>query len=298
MAEDVEIQPTKASVKKDNTPVKKIFGKQKSADVIIYRLIKRNDKLREDTPPYPPYRRFPNYDIIVWEGGTRAIRFLPGEQSIFVDEQEKNGKTLPDNIINNPNNRFEIINGEIRVQPHQKTKLQFLDMCNFNADSEYRTGTKAALFTRISETKSVEDLQAKQKAQKEAIEKAFGASDEQILFHAKYLGIPLNDHATSATRSEEAVIADYRQVAIDEPVKFLKTFDDEDLKLKYKIEKSIEDNKISLTLIPSKAVFVSDKSEICDVPTGELKYVIDTIFNFVNGKSGTGALKKISDFDK
>lgn len=298
MAEEVEIQPTKASVKKDNTPVKKIFGKQKSADVIIYRLIKRNDKLREDTPPYPPYRRFPNYDIIVWEGGTRAIRFLPGEQSIFVDEQEKNGRTLPDNIINNPNNRFEIINGEIRVQPHQKTKLQFLDMCNFNADSEYRTGTKAALFTRISETKSVEDLQAKQKAQKEAIEKAFGASDEQILFHAKYLGIPLIDHATSATRSEEAVIADYRQVAIDEPVKFLKTFDDEDLKLKYKIEKSIEDNKISLTLIPSKAVFVSDKSEICDVPTGELKYVVDTIFNFVNGKSGTGALKKISDFDK
>lgn len=299
MAAVAEELPTTASVeKKKETPAKKIFGKQKSADLIIYRLIKKNDKIREDTPEYPPYIRFPNYDLIVWEGGSRAIRFLPGETSIFVDEQEKNGRVLPDNIINNPNNRFEIINGIIRVRPHEKLKLQFLDICNRNANSEHKTGTIQSLFARVSEEKTIEDLQAKQKAQKEAIEKAFGASDEQMLFHAKYLGIPLIDNATSASRSEEAIVTDYREVAINEPVKFLKTFDDEDLKLKYKIEKAIEDNKISLTLIPTRAVFVSDKYEICDVPTGELKYVVDAIFNFVNGKSGTGALKKISDFDK
>lgn len=295
---EVDEQPKIANTKKDNTPAKKIFGKQKAADLVIYRLIKKNEKVREDTPMYPPYRRFPNYDIIVWDGGTRAIRFLPGEQSIFVDEQEKNGRILPENIINNPNNRFEIVNGEIRVRPHEKNKIQFLDICNMNADSEHRTGTKAALFSKISETKAVEDLQAKQKAQKEAIEKAFKATDEQILFHAKYLGISLLDPSTSATRTEDAVITDYRQIAFDNPVEFLKTYDDEDLKLKYKIEKAIEENFISLNLIPNKAVFVLDKSEICDVPTGDIKYIVDAIFNYTNGKNGASTLKKINDFGK
>jgi hypothetical protein len=58
--------PTTASVKSEQ-PKKKIFGKQKAADLIIYRLLKQNNiKLRDDTPLYPPYIRFPNYDIITW----------------------------------------------------------------------------------------------------------------------------------------------------------------------------------------------------------------------------------------
>jgi len=109
--------PNTASDKKAEAPKKKIYGEKKGPDVIIYRLLKQNDvRLRSDTPLYPPYIRFPNKDIIVWEGATREIRWLPGEQSIFVDEQEKGGRKIPDNILENPNNRFEIINESINCR--------------------------------------------------------------------------------------------------------------------------------------------------------------------------------------
>jgi hypothetical protein len=292
--------PTIANEKSSNSlPKKKIFGVQKSPDLIIYRMITPNEKIRDDSPLYPPYRRFPNYDIIEWEGGSRAIRWLPGETSIFVDEQEKNGRVVPDGVVNNPNNRFEIIDGEIRVPPHQKTKIQFLDLCNRNADSEHRTGSVQPLFRRYSEERKVADMKAKQSKQKEALDKAYEASDEQIAFHAKYLGIPMFDHSTSATRTPDAIITDYRQAALDKPDDFLKTYDDEDLKLKYQIEKGIEENFISLKVIPGKAVYTSSKQEICDVPLGqEINVVVDSLFIFATGKSGSEFFKKISNYGK
>jgi hypothetical protein len=296
--------PKRASVL--NEPIKKkIFGNQKAADVIIYRLDKRNDKVRDDTPPYPPYIRFPNYDIITWEDeetgvvGTRAIRWLPGETTIFVDEQEKNGRTIPENILNNPNNRFEIIDGEIKVRPHEKTKIQFLDYCNRNSRSEYSTGRVQGIFSRYSEEGQVENLKNKQKLQKEALDKAYAASPEQIAFHAKYLNIPMVDPKTSATRTQDAVSTDYVQFALDNPSEFIKTYDDEDLKLKYKIEKAIEENFINLDIIKGKAVYTGNKQEICDVPqVKEISVIVDTLFIFASGKNGGDFLKKISDYGK
>lgn len=271
------------------------FGKEKKADVIIYRLIERNQyggmrvndnpQIRSDTPPYPPYKRFPNTDIISWNFGTeekpdwgeRAIRYLPGYQSIFVDEQEANGKEIPEQVLANAP-RFEIIDGEIRVRVNEKTKIQFLDYCNRNEDSPYRTGKTIPIFKRYSEEREIDDKAKMQELVEAALEKAFSASDEQIAFHAKYLGIRMIDAATNASRTLKAIKTDYRQAAIDNPKEFIRTFDDPDLKLKYLIEKAVDDNVISLTLIPGKAVWTGSKEEICPIESGEL--AIEALFNF------------------
>lgn len=216
-------------------PKKKIFGEIKKPDTIIYRLIEQNDiKMRADTPLYPPYIRFPNTDIIVWEDATREIRWLPGEQSIFVDEQEKDGRKIPENILNNPNNRFEINNGDIRVRPHEKTKIYFLDICNRNVDSEHKTGTVKALFKKFTEENRIAELQEKQVKQQEAMAKAFGADEGLIYFHAPYLKIPLINHETGASREFESIRTDYRQTAMDAPIEFLNIFNNDELTQKYK----------------------------------------------------------------
>lgn len=301
MATETEVLSTPAAKQKSN---KSSFGKVKEADIIIYRLDKQNEKLRDDTPPYPPYLRFPNTDVIQWNFGTekepdwgeRAIRYLRGYPTIFVDEQEKNGRVVPENVLNNPNNRFEIINGDVTAKPHEKARIQFLDICNRNSNSPYRTGKIPTLFSRHSEVARTQNLKAKQGLQKEAFEKAFAADETQVAFHAKYLGIPLIDAATTATRDYESVLTDYRQMAIDNPKKFIETYDDQDLKLKYKIERAIEDNVISLRIIPGKAVYTATKAEICDVPEkAELKTVVDTLFLFSQGKGGADLLKKLAD---
>jgi len=155
-------------------PPQKSVVNFKPPSTVVYRLIKQNDRTqRTDTPLYPPYKRFPNTDIIVWEGATREIRWLPGEQSIFVDEQEKGGRKIPDNILHNPNNRFEIIDGEIRVRPHEKTKQYFLDICNRNADSTHRTGTIEPLFRKYTEKQRIEDLGGKTSQAERGYEQVF-----------------------------------------------------------------------------------------------------------------------------
>lgn len=225
---EVATAPNTASDKKVvEQPKKKIFGLDKKPNQVVYRLIQKNDRTqRTDTPEYPPYKRFPNTDIITWEDGTREIRWLPGEQSIFVDEQEKNGRKIPDNILNNANNRFEIIEGYIRCRPHEKTKIYFLDICNRNEDSPHRTGTVQALFKKYTEEMKSAELSAKQDKQVEAIGKAAKATQEQVLAHAIKLNIPLINNLTQGSREYEAIRADYRQMAMDFPDNFLKIFDE------------------------------------------------------------------------
>lgn len=220
------LQQKEPAIKKAEEPKKKIFGVQKQADVVIYRLIKENDRTqRTDTPRFPPYIRFPNTDIIVWEEATREIRWLPGENSIFVDEQEKNGRRIPDNIMHNPNNRFEIINGDISVRPHQKTKIEFLDLCNRNVESTHRTGTVAALFSKYTETRRISDLKERQEKQRTAMQKAFESTPEMIYDHALKLNIPIVDNLTGASREMDAIETDYKQMAMDNPDGFMKVFD-------------------------------------------------------------------------
>jgi hypothetical protein len=284
------IAAKKASVEK----VKNHFGVQKEPSLIIYRMLKRNNtKVRNDTPPYKPYHRFPNYDIIKWEDGTRAIRFLPGFTSIFVDEQEANNRVIPDTVLNNPNNRFEIKDGLLTVRPHEKTKIKFLDMCNFNVDSKYRTGVIEPLFEKYSEEKIIKQKGDKLSTQRQAILKAFEADERQIAFHAKYLGIPMIDNLNSASRTFESVKIDYEQLALDNPDHFLKTFDDEDLKVKFLIEKAIEDNVINIKSIQGKAIWTSTKDIICELSAGSTP--VDSLFNFSQLKAGEGMLKKLKD---
>ena len=292
----VDTVEKKASVKRSG------FGEKKQPSLIIYRLIKRNDKLRDATPPYPPYIRFPNTDIITWQyknedgstmTGTRAIRYLPGFGSIFVDEQEAGNRVIPDTVLNNPNNRFEVKDGQIIVRAHEKTKLQFLDMCNRNADSEYRTGILEPIFVRYSEDKLIKEKSDKLSKQREAIQKAFSADERQIEFHAKYLGIPMIDPTNNASRTFEAVKTDYEQAALENPEHFLNTFDDGDLKVKFLIQRAIEDNLINLKSIAGKAIWTYTKDIICDISAGSTP--LDSLFNFSQLKAGEGMLKKLMD---
>ncbi len=280
-------------------PVKSAFPAPKAADLIIYRLIKTNERSRPVTPLYPPYRRFPNTDVIKWKDGERAIRYLRGFDSIFVDEQEQNGRVIPKAVLDNPNNKFEIIDGEIKVRPHEKTKIQFLDMCNRNVDSPYRTDRVEPIFARYSEEKAVENRLKTIDKQKRAMELAFNADEEQLVFHAKQLGIPLFDGVTSATRTIDAVKADYRQKAIGDPDKFLETYDDEGLKTKYLIERALADNMISLTTIPGVALWTASKTEICPVPVGgKLKDVVEQLFMFSETKSGIEFINRVREYYK
>lgn len=195
---------------------------------IIFRLINENPiiKGRTDVPRYPPYISLKNTDTIVWtdektgERYDRSIRYLTGYESVFVDEQEKNGRVISQNILENPANKFEIISGEMKFRPSEKAKILFSRMRNANADSEYRTGRVTALYSEYSEAKEIAIKKEKQELQKEAFEKAYKVSDDEIIKYSQSLNISLVDE-TGATRVMEAIATDFREIAIENPKQFL-----------------------------------------------------------------------------
>lgn len=224
-----------ATDKVSNAPtaakVKSIFGPKKAPDSVIFRLLIKNKKIRKDTPIYPPYIRIPNTDIIVWTDektdteGTRAIRYLPSEKSIFVDEQEKGGRVIPNTVLNNPNNRIEIIDGDIRCKPHEATKIQFLEMCNRNLDSVHRTGRTAASFCKYNSVRSDKDRLEIGKKRQQAVKLSGEISQEQYIQHVALLRIAMSDDYTNETREDDAILADYLQVASEDPKRFLDTYE-------------------------------------------------------------------------
>jgi hypothetical protein len=109
-----------------------------------------------------------------------------------------------------------------------------LDICNRNVDSEHRTGTVEGLFRKYTEEQRITDLQNKQKKQLEAMNKASGAPEEMVYFHAKHLNIDTINKATNGSRDYEAIRTDYVQAAMDFPDKFLKVFDDDILNAKFR----------------------------------------------------------------
>jgi len=212
------------------------FGPKKAPDSVVFRLLIQNKKIRPDTPRYPPYMRIPNTDVIVWqkkdpktgdilEEGTRSIRYLPGEKSIFVDEQEKNGRVIPAQVLNNPNNRIEIIDGDIRCKPHETAKIQFLDMCNRNQDSEYRTGRTMPLFSRYNSTRSDKERLELGKLKLRSMQLAASIEEQEMIAHVEKLRIAMTDDTTNESRKDEAIIADYYQVASEDPKRFLETYE-------------------------------------------------------------------------
>lgn len=224
MSETVLENPSVQQVQSKNVP-------KKEATIVIYRMVKANTKVegRDDTPLYPPYRRVKNTDTIVWkdeEGNEseRAIRYLRGWDTIFVDEQEKNGRVISENTINNPQNFFEIVDGELKIQPHEAAKLKFWEMCNHNVNSEHKTGRVAGFMAKYSEEDSVKTLAKTQEAQKKAMDIAYAVKEEDMYESAQKAGIPLIDINNGASRTPEAITADFRQLALSKPDDFLKIF--------------------------------------------------------------------------
>jgi hypothetical protein len=279
--------------KKEPVATKNLFGKPKEATAVIYRMIHENKRKRPDTPRFPPYKRFPNYDVIVEETGTRAIRWLPGEKSIYVDEQEANGRVIPESTLNNPNNRFEIIDGDVNVKPHEKTKIEFLDKCNRNADSKHRTGKQEAIFAKYTPDREAKELVELLNKKAEAMKLAQSADDDQLVYHVNELKIRLIDDETGQSREESAIRADYLAVAIDDPKRFLDTFDNDELKDKAAIKRAIAKQIISVALIPGKIAWTEINEAICDLEAG--KAPVETLYALGKTKAGAAMMKRLRE---
>jgi len=287
-----------ASVPTLDSPVtssKKITAKKakKEPEMYIFRLIKEHPKYHEGASIFPPNFLIPNSDTILWNYGTeqepdfqpREIRYIDGMKSIFVDEQEVHGP-LADNVINKQTNVIQFNNGFLRVPSWNKPLVQFLTLnnqCSKNTNKFKMISNTYMLLDYGNNDDNVVELGKKKDR---AYDLARSASEDDMIPHAKFLGIPFIHASTGEERDMDAIREDYKARALAEPEKFLLMANNPKLKLRYLVEKGLEKGIITTGLVKNQAHWVATKQMITQLPANQKE--IDALTEFASTEDGSG----------
>lgn len=276
--------PKKASLKKA----------KKEPDFYIFRLVEEHKKAHEAASPYPPVFTIPNSDTILWNYGTeenpdiqpREIRYIDGMKTIFVDEQEKNGNPVADSVLNKQTNLLTFEQGYLKVDSWNKQKYQYLllsNQCEQNTNKfKMIKNTYRLLELSNNDDKIVELGKKKDRA----YDLARSAPEEDMIPHAKFLGIPFIHASTGEERDMYAIREDYKAKALDNPIKFLDMANNPKIKLRYLIEKGIEKSIVTTGIVKNQAHWVATRQLITELPANAT--AIDALTEFASTEDGAG----------
>jgi hypothetical protein len=150
---------------------------------------------------------------------------------------------------------------------------KYLDMASYNENSPYRIPNIRAKYRMVDIEKIGEMENEKLDALETALRYAKENSYQKMVIHASYLGISAIDLQTQTKLSEKSLRSLYRKVASEDPNKFIESYTDRSIEIKYWVEKSLENGTISTSIIPNMACWGSQGTPICDIsgirtPTG------------------------------
>ena len=207
-------------VKKTNTHGIKNLNKgfrKNPKEATTYRLIKeRRD--RKGHIKFPIVYMLKAEDIIFDEekGVNRKIRYIPGESSIFEDEQKEDAK------VKSP---ITFSNGFLRVDYTNPTLKKFLDMCNSNSSNPNRVATSPASFKLMDYAKQAQERLQKSVKSMDALKLVFELPLDKLLGYAQVLGVRV-DKSTDEIRYDMKVLAE------KDPEKFITGLDDPKMEIK------------------------------------------------------------------
>lgn len=212
---------------------------------------------------FKPYQNLVLTSQIVWENERRTLRYYDGCTTLFVDEQPKD-KDIIDQYIKQSKKRA-FIEGKFGVFGDERLLLIYLNICSWNASSEYRTRTSTAIFKPVNADQKANSITSKLDLIEEAMKYAREAKPTKMMIHASYLGIPTTDWDSGNELTEKEIRALYREEASRNPENFIKTFGNQALEIQYYIDKSLENGTISNRFNPNKATWGQKNTEICDI---------------------------------
>lgn len=269
----------------------KSLRQKKEPELYIFKLCQEHPKYYEGAKNFPPFFRIPNVDTILWNYGTesepdiqpREIRYIDGLKTIFVDEQEANGP-LPDSVLSKQTNDISFENGHCRVESWNKPKIQFMtlsNLCDKNVNKFKRINNVYTLLEYGNNDDNVVELGKKKDR---AYDIARSCSEEDMIPHAKFLGIPFIYIDTNEERSMEAIREDYKAKALENPEKFLLHASNPKLKTRYIIEQGIERGIVTTGLVKNQAHWAATKQLITSLPGNETP--LDALTEYASTSEG------------
>ena len=239
--------------KKSNPFVSPSFGK-KSEKPSLYRLTSGKRIKGTNKKQYPVVHMIKAEDVIYdpIKQVNRKIRYIPGESSIYEDEQKKDSK------IKSP---IIFTEGVLAVNHQNPTLKAYLDNCNANKSNPNRMKDKNFSFEKVDKSINAKDAINKEMREIDAMSLALKMPIGKLIGYAKVLGINVD-------KSTEEIRYDMKVLAKKSPNSFITGLDDPITEIKEIILNaedygiiSIESNRVSW----KKG---NEKSMICHVPVG------------------------------
>jgi len=207
-------------------------------------------------------------------------------KTIFVDEQEKNGSPLADSVLAKQSSLLTFEQGYLKVDSWNKPKYQYLllsNQCDQNTNKfKMIKNTYKLLDFGNNDDKIVELGKKKDRA----YDLARTAPEEDMIPHAKFLGIPFIHSSTGEERDMYAIREDYKAKALENPTKFLDMANNPKIKLRFLIEKGIEKSIITTGIVKNQAHWVATRQLITELPANAT--AIDALTEFASTEDGAG----------
>jgi len=243
--------PTNTKVEAKAPVVEKKFtprftNKKQEYKASVYQMISKAKK-RNGQPQYPVVSLLKAEDIIFdpEKGENRKIRYVPGETSIFADEQPE-GVRMREPIAFN--------NGFLFVDHTNPTLKKYLDTCNANGSNPHRIKSKSILFKQQDEEKSAQDKIAQVADVMDAVQSALKMPLNELIGYAKVLGVKTD-------KSVDEIRWDMKIEAEKNPKSFLAGMNDPRTEMKQLLLMAQESGIIRMD---KKAVtWVSSGNTIC-----------------------------------
>jgi len=253
--------------KKTTNPFSQSFGK-KSEKPSIYQLVKGRKQIKGGTPDRPRYRYPVVYMIkaedIIFDpikGVNRKIRYIPGEASIYEDEQKKEAKVKSPIIFSE---------GHITVGYQNPTLKNYLNICNANRKNPNRMTTYPAVFQIIDRASDAKATINKEMKEMDAMQLALKMPFSKLIGYAKVLGV-------NTEKSTEEIRYDMKMLAKRAPEAFIVGLDDPKTEVKEIVINAKEYGIIDVQLNRVSWQRGSDRVLITHVPVG-----VNSIDHFSN----------------
>jgi hypothetical protein len=221
--------------------------------------------------------------------GRQAIRYFDGCGSLFEDEQNKIYDRETIQRMVSSTREFFFQNGYFYVLGDDTMLKQYMDICSWNADSPYRVKSVSPMFHALDAEIASVKIDSDIDLLEEALALAKKASESKMMFHANFLGVELVDPKTTNAHSAKTIRALYREAAKKNPAEFVRTYKDDALEIQGWLEKSLQEGKVSTTLIPNQAVWKDTGYTICDISGLKThEGILNKLIEFTKSEDGKG----------
>lgn len=271
---------------------------KKKPDMYVFRLVQEHPKTHEGSSIFPPRYIVTNQDNVLFNYGTddepdfrpRQIRYLDGFPTIFVDEQEEKGN-ITDSVTGNPKNVISFDNGHLVVPAWNKPMYDFLMSSNQCEQNKHKLKQVKNTYRLLDFANSDSDVVEIGKRKDLAYDMARNSSLDEMIPHAKFLGISFVHASTGEERDWDAVREDYKSKALENPENFLLFVNNPRIKTIFLIEKGLERGIITTSLVKGQLHWLSSKQLITPLDTS--KSAKEAIADFATTEEGDSFVKTL-----